>query len=243
MKAYSVPAMFVICIFFNNSANAQATTNVYSSVVNPDLKGIEYRAAFVPEDENITSRFRHRLHYQRPFHENLRWRTVIQGSDTINGDLNLDFFQAELLWQIRNSTVHGWDSALRFDTRISRDGVNPDRIGVNWSNQFNLNDRWQARAIFLTAKDLGDHKRRGVLIRTWTQFRYRLQSGSTFALEMFNSYGRTHSFGSSERQKHQIGPLYSGRFNNGINYNLGILFGLSDAATDMDLRFFLSKTF
>ncbi len=243
MKAYSVPVMLVICIFFNNSANAQATTNVYSSVISSALQGIEYRAAFVPEDGNIASRFRHRLHYQRLFKENLRWRTVIQGSDTINGNLDLDFFQAELLWQIRNSSVHSWDSALRFDARISLDNVNPDRIGVNWSNQFNLSDRWQARAIFLTAKDLGDGKRSGVLIRTWTQLRYRLQSGSTFAIEMFNSYGRTHSFGPFQRQKHQIGPLYSGRFNNGINYNLGILFGVSDAATNIDLRFFLSKSF
>jgi len=189
------------------------------------------------------ARFRQRLHYQRPFKDHFRWRAVMQGSDTLNGDFDLELFQAELLWQIRNSSDHGWDSAIRFDTRVSKDGMNPDRIGVNWSNQFNFANRWQARAIFLTAREIGKRKRSGVLIRTWTQIRYRLQNDSTVALEPFNTYGRTPSFGSFQRQKHQIGAAYSGRFSNGLNYNLGILFGISDAATNMDLRFFLSKFF
>lgn len=240
---YSTSVTLLLSIVFCSFANAQATTNVYSSVVNPELQGIEYRAAFAPEDGNTASRFRQRIHYQRPVKENLRLRGVIQGSDTVNGDLDLEFFQAELQWQIRNSTTHGWDSALRFDARISEDDVNPNRFGVNWSNQFNFSERWQARAIFLTAKDLGDRKKSGVLIRTWSQLRYRLLNGSTIALEMFNSYGRTPSFGSFERQKHHIGPLYSGRFNNGLSYNLGMRFGLSHASTDVDLRFYLSKNF
>ena len=233
----------LLSIFSCSFVNAQATSNVYNSVINLGQQSIEYRMAFVPEDGNKASRFRQRLHYQRPINEHLRWRGVIQGSDTINGDHDLDFFQAELQWQFRNSSTHGWDSALRFDARHSEDNVNPDRIGINWSNQFNFADHWQARAILLTAKELGNRKRSGVLIRTWTQLRYRLLNGSTVALEMFNTHGRTPSFGSFERQKHQIGPLYSARFSNGLSYNLGMLFGVSHASTAVNLRFFLSKSF
>ncbi|MDG2089570.1 MAG: hypothetical protein P8J61_00425 [Gammaproteobacteria bacterium] len=244
MKAfYSSYFTLLLSLFPCSFVNAQATTNVYSSVINLEQQGIEYRAAFVPEDGGTDSRFRHRLHYQRPLKENLRWRGVVQGSDTVNGDFDLDFFQAELQWQIRNSSTHGWDSALRFDARISEDDVNANQIGVNWSNQFNFAERWQARAILLTAKDLGDRKLSGVLIRTWTQLRYRLLNGSTVALEMFNSYGRTPSFGSYERQKHNIGPLYSGQFSNGLRYNVGMLFGVSHASTEIDFRFFLNKSF
>lgn len=244
MKAiHSTLITLLISIISCSLAHAQATTNVFNPIVNPELQGVEYRAAFVPEDGNKASRFRQRIHYQRPSHENLRWRGVIQGSDTINGGFDLEFFQAELQWQIRNSNAHGWDSALRFDARISEDKVNPNRIGVNWSNQFNFAERWQARAIFLTAKDLGNRKKSGVLIRTWSQLRYRLLNGSTIALEMFNSYGRTPSFGSFENQKHHIGPLYSGRLSNGLSYNLGMRFGVSQASSDVDLRFYLSKSF
>lgn len=60
---------------------------------------------------------------------------------------------------------------------------------------------------------------------------------------MFNSYGRTPSFGSFQQQKHQIGPAFIGRFTNGLSYNLGMLFGVSEAASDLDLRVFLSKSF
>jgi hypothetical protein len=165
------------------------------------------------------------------------------GESFINEELELEWFQGELQWQIRNASEHGWDSALRFDARLSKDGVNPDRFGINWSNQFSLGGPWQARAILLTTRDIGARARSGVLIRTWTQLRYRLQNGSTVAMEMFNSYGRTPSFGSFEKQKHQIGPAYTSRFGNGLSYNLGMLLGVSDAASDIDLRVFLSKSF
>jgi hypothetical protein len=81
------------------------------------------------------------------------------------------------------------------------------------------------------------------LIRTWTQLRYGLENGANIALEMFNSYGRTPSFGVFDKQKHQIGPAFTGRFRNGLSYNVGMLFGVSKAASDLDLRVFLSKSF
>lgn len=240
---YLALAVLWVALFHSAIVSAQATINVFSPVVNLNQQGVEYRAAYVPDDGNKPSRFRQRVHYQRPINDNLRWRTVVQGSDTINQDFDLEFYQAELQWQIRNNNEHGFDSAFRFDARISEDGVNPNRVGINWTNQFNFAERWQARAIFLAARDIGEHKRSGVLIRTWSQLRYRLLNGSSIALEMFNSYGRTPSFGSFDKQRHQVGTLYSGSFANGLNYNLGVLFGASDAATDMDLRFFLSKNF
>jgi len=238
-----VHVILLMSIFFCDSVNAQSTSNVYSSVVNPDQQGIEYRMAFVPEEGSTPSRFRERLHYQRPFKEDFRWRAVIQGSDTNNGDFDLELFQAELLWQIRNTSDHGWDSALRFDARLSKDNKTSDRIGVNWSNQLNFGGPWHARAILLAARDMGDRARSGVLIRTFTQLRYRLQNGSNVAIEMFNSYGRTPSFGSFDSQKHQIGPAYIGRFDNELNFNLGMLFGVSNAASDVTLRLFVSKSF
>ena len=240
---YSSHVALLLSFFLCSALNAQSTTNVYSSVVNPVQQNIEYRMALVPEDGSTPSRFRERLHYQRPFKEHFRWRGVIQGSDTVNGELELEWFQAELQWQIRNTSEHGWDSALRFDARLSKDGINPDRYGINWSNQFSLGGPWQARAILLTTRDIGSRARSGVLIRTWTQLRYRLQNGSNVALEMFNSYGRTPSFGSFQKQKHQIGPAFIGRFENGLSYNLGMRFGVSDSASDVDLRFFLGKSF
>lgn len=242
-RFYSLHIVLCLSVFLCSTLYAQATTNAYSSVVNPEQQGLEYRAAFTPEEGNRPSRFRERIHYQRPFKEHFRWRGIIQGSDTINGELELEWFQAELQWQIRNTSSHGWDSALRFDARISKDGINPDRFGLNWSNQFSLGGPWQARAILLTTRDIGSRARSGVLIRTWTQLRYRLENGANIALEMFNSYGRTPSFGVFDKQKHQIGPAFTGRFRNGLSYNVGMLFGVSKAASDLDLRVFLSKSF
>tara|TARA_R100001163_G_C5054250_1_gene190798 strand:- start:453 stop:680 length:228 start_codon:yes stop_codon:yes gene_type:complete len=50
-------------------------------------------------------------------------------------------------------------------------------------------------------------------------------------------------FGSFNTQRHRIGPAFNGRFGNGFNFNLGVLIGINDVASNVDIRAALIKTF
>jgi hypothetical protein len=233
---------FLILFFFCNTALAQTTGSIYGSTITAGQQGIEYRMAFVPDDGETPSYFSQRVHYQKSVNNNIRLRALIQGSDKTSGDIELDLIQAELLWQFRSRASHGWDSALRFDARLNQNN-GADRFALNWSSQLDFAERWRARFIALTARELGSKARSGVAFQTRGQISYGLQSGPRIALEMFNSYGRTPSFGSFKTQRHQIGPAIIGRFENGLTYTVGALFGVSASASDFDLRIFLGKGF
>lgn len=241
-KHYICSTFLLAVTVLSSFAQAQTTGNVYSSVITPQEQAFEYRAAFVPASGTTDSRFGNRLHYQRAFRDNKRWRAILQGSDTRSGDLQFDFLQTELLWQFRHNRSDGWDSALRFDARISDSNL-ADHIGLNWSSQWNFNQRWQARFLILTARQLGGNAHSGVSIEIRERISYRLQNGKNLALEMFNVYGHTTGFGDFETQHHRLGPNFSGRLSGDWSFSLGVLFGLSDAASDVDVRAALIKSF
>tara|TARA_R100001143_G_C3360319_1_gene135003 strand:+ start:3866 stop:4603 length:738 start_codon:yes stop_codon:yes gene_type:complete len=244
MRRSTISVFYIVLFLGSPSLQGQTTGNVYNPVITTGESAFEYRTAYVPASGANSGRFAHRVHYQKQdFQDNLRWRTLIQASDVTAGQQELDFFQAELLWQFRNRSTHGWDSSLRFDGRISTNDRLADRVGVNWATQRNINSRWQLRGIVFAAHELGDQSRSGTFLETRARISYRLQSGSTAALEMFNAYGRSNNTGSFQTQRHRIGPMFSGNLGRGFAFNLGVLWGLSDAADNIDIRAALIKNF
>ena len=54
---------------------------------------------------------------------------------------------------------------------------------------------------------------------------------------MFNRYNTTSELGSCDDQRHSIGGVLKGSFNEQTSYRLNALVGVSDAAADFELRF------
>ena len=230
----------VLLLVFTLPAMAQNTSGVFGPEVTPGSRAFEFRTVYSPSTRERGDRFASRFHYQQSVSDNLRLRGLIIGSNRQGAGFDFDVVQFEALYQFKEDEINGWDSALRLDFQHGKN--RPDLAGLHWTNDFKLNDRWGLRAVLLTAIQTGNQRNKGVFLQTRSSLRYRTDTGHTLQLQMFNTYGSTANFPGFNDQVHTIGPAISGKLTQGWAFEMGALFGFSDRASNVDFRFFLSKS-
>ncbi len=218
-------------------AAAQNTGGVFPPIVNEGHKSAQYRITYDPDSEGLSQR----VHYQQSINGNLMWRGLVSARKTADSDVDFDFIQAELFWELSDDE-DDWKTGFRFDARI-RDDDRPGLIGVHWTNQFPVTENWFGRFVALSASDIGDDARDGVFIQTRGNLFTRLDGGQTVGVELFNSYGSTDNFLDLDKQGHQLGPFASFPISDDMSVFTGALFGLTEASADAELRFWISRAF
>jgi len=221
-----------------NPAAAQNTGGVFGPVVNPDDISIEYRGTVNPETERVAQR----LHVQRSINNSLRPRILVQGSSGPGDSFNVDFIQAELLWDLTSDDSKPFQTALRFDGQVRTDD-GADLLGINWINQLKFGKGWQARFLVLSAVQLGDASADGVFLQTRANLQRKLTDNFALGGEIFNFYGSTDNFPDFDDQVHQIGPYGTLKIGGGFSLFGGALFGLTGASPDSELRLWVTKSF
>lgn len=224
------------------SASAQTTGTVFGPDVNADDREFEYRIAAGYPDSDGKADFAHRIHYQQALNDTLRWRALASWSDGAGADFEFDHVQAELVWQLVERTPGGYSTALRFDGRIAEGDDVPHEIGVNWTNQWRLNEEWRVRALLLFDRDVGPRSDDDWIMETRASVYRSLDNGLSVGLESFNEFGGVDAgFGGFDDQAHQLGPVVSGDLVAGVEWSGGVLFGLSDGADDLDFMLRLTR--
>lgn len=222
-------------------ASAQNTGGVFGPVVNEGHKSFQYRATLDPDTASGITGFAQRLHYQQAINGDLMWRILGQTRKTQASDFDFDFIQAELFWHLTDDDGSPYQTGLRFDARVRNDN-RPEQLGLNWTNEWNLEEGWQLRAIALSAVQLGDNSANGVLLQTRGHIAKSVGGGKRLGVELFSTYGSTSNFGSFNKQSHTIGPFATAPLGHNFSVFGGVLFGISDAAADTELRLWLTKS-
>lgn len=222
------------------SATALNTTSVFSPDVRAGSQAAEYRLSFVPQsgDDAIA----HRLHYQRAWSEDWRWRFIGLLSDRGADDLEYRYMRLELQNQFLSDEVGDWDAAVRYEFQIADNDDRPSRVRVAFTAKRDLDARWQIRGNFLTGREFGAESGEGYLLETRAQIT-RAVGDYRLGIESFNDFNDTQDVGGFDDQAHQIGPVLKGRFGGGWKFLLSGLFGVSDGADDHDIRLHLTRGF
>ena len=222
-------------------AFAQSASGVSGADVKAGDSSFEYRAAFAPEDDGRDEGFAHRLHFQHAFDDSWRGRVIVTQGKRGAEALTTQSVGVEILRQfLESEKTGGWDSAIRVDGTIPVEDGRPGRARIAWLNGLEFDDHWEARANVYFSSEFGDLRKDGVAIETREEMTYKLPSGMKIGAQMFNAYGTTDHFGSFDAQKHQLGPVLKGKVGKRVKYEFSTLFGLSRAASDADIRFFIS---
>lgn len=216
---------------------AQNTGGVFPPNVNEGHSSWQYRVAFDPDSDRMAQR----LHYQKSLDSDLMWRVLGQVRKTDGSDVDFDFFQAELFWELSDDSSP-WRTGLRFDARV-RDRGRPGLVGIHWTNHVQLDERTRVRFLAMSLAEVGDGGRSGVFIETRADFAHRLQSGIEIGVELYNNYGPTRDFGSFNEQSHQFGPVVTVPTGQGWSVLAGVLLGISDAAPDQDYRLWVTRSY
>ncbi len=237
LSAFAAVSLFALA----SPVMAQSTSGVSGADVKDGEDLIEYRFAYSPEDDGKDEGFTHRLHYQHGFSDSWRGRILLTLGKHGADPLKAQTASVEILHQFRESeNTGGWDSAIRFDGNIPLEDGLPGRARVAWHNQFELDKHVELRGVILFGHEFGDRAKDGVSIETREEATYKLPSGIKIGAQMFNAYGTTDHFGAFDEQRHQLGPVLKGKLGNHMKYEFGALFGLSRAASDADIRLFVS---
>lgn len=230
-------AAFLLGVLAPDVSSAQSTSNVFGPVVDEGHVSAQHRIAYSPDNDGLVNR----LHYQRAINGDFRWRIIGQARKTDESNLDFDFVQGELLWDLREDG-HDWRPGLRLDVRV-RDDDRPGLIALNWVNQIQLSPKVRARATAISSFDVGDDARDGMFLQTRGHLRYSLPERRAVGVEMFNRYGSTADFADFEDQRHQIGPFVTTPLPSGFSLFASALFGVTESTSDTDLRIWTTRRF
>lgn len=220
---------------------AQSTSGVSGADVKAGDDSFEYRLAFSPENDGKEEGFNHRFHYQHAFNDSWRARVILSQGKRGAEALTTQSVGIEILKQfLESESTGGWDSAIRVDGLIPTEDGHPGRARIAWLNGFDLDEHWDMRANIYFGREFGNLAKDGVSVETREELTYKLDSGVKIGAQMLNGYGTTAHFGSFDSQKHQFGPVLKGKVGKHVKYELGALFGVSRAASDADIRLFVS---
>jgi len=232
--------LYIFVLFFPSSILAQGGAGVFPPMVEQGHKSLEYRAAVDPATRADEIGFLHRIHYQQSINSDFMWRVIGQTRKTNNTYFDFDFIQTELFWDLSEDNQK-YRTGLRFDARL-RDNNRPNQLGLNWTNQYNFDDNWYARALLMTSVQVGNNSVDGVTLQTRWQLAKRLRQGQTVGLELYNNYGNERDSASFDEQNHSIGPIYVRSLGTGWSIFSSALFGLSDRAADTELKVWITKS-
>lgn len=221
------------------SAHAGNTGGVFGPVIQAGDRSLQYRYANALGENGAADNFAHRLHAQYAFNRHYRARVVAQYRDQPSGS-TFDQLRLELQHQFIDSRQTGgiWNSALRGDLVI-RDDKRPEDIGLHWTNQWTLSERWQATALLFTIRQTGDNRLPGVQVSSRYRLAYRYHDAHSVALESYNSHGPLNALGIPDAQPQQAGPALSGQWQQ-LGYKLAYLRGLNSATPTETLSLWLT---
>jgi len=219
------------------TAFGQSVGGVFGPVVNAGHKSAQIRLGFDPDSEQMATR----VHYQQSLNDDILVRATVQTRKTNDSDLDLNFVDAIVFWQLPNIAAH-WQTGVRIDARARSDG-RPNAFNAHWMNQFALSDDLSLRAIVMTSKDVGADARDGIFVQTRTSLTYKLPNSIGIGAEFHNGYGSSGNFGNFDDQNHQFGIFANIPFEEKWSVYTGILTGVSDAAPDTNLKLWFSRKF
>ncbi len=218
------------------SGAAWAVRSVNSPYVTKgDLK-LEWRGAYDFDSENKSQRGAQGYDLKLIYGVTDYWATEMEGEGLKSGSAGSELRLTTLEWQNRFQFTGPKDwigSGLRLGYRRSFIGT-PDRL----------------QAKLLLAKDIGKVSSTGNLILTKEigsgaaalqgglalSSRYKWKSWLEPGAEWYSDFGQLRDPGKFSRQNHSAGPVFYGQLTPNLRYDIGYLFGISDAAPDGELK-------
>lgn len=217
------------------SAAAQNTGGVFPPNVDEGHKSAQYRVAFNTD----TNGFAQRLHYQQAINGDFMWRVIGQTRETDSSDVDFDFLQAELFWELSPENTD-YRTGVRFDARL-RDDNRPHQVGLNWMHQWKFSEGWTARLVGLSSVQFGDNNADGIFLAPRAHLSRKLDT-VTLGVEYYGNFGSTDEFTLSKTGQ-TAGPFISTKLTGKTSIMAGVQIGLNNAAPDTDLRLWLTQGF
>ncbi len=235
-----------IC-FFGMPKEAHATKKVYSPIVEKGELEIEARGSYdVDERRDKDDVQKHK--YALGYGVSDRWFTEIYGEierAKNSDDEDLDFSFTALSWENRfQLTEQGQlpvDVGVYLEYEASFEDKHPDKLEAKLLLEKSLTDFTHTLNLTLE-QQVGRHPSEDLGGGVAWSSKYRLKEWFMPGFEWHSDFGELAQTVSYQDQKHQLGPVFYGKVGQ-IKYDVGYLFGISDAAPKCELKWIMEYEF
>ncbi|MEL6686161.1 MAG: hypothetical protein AAFP97_00910 [Pseudomonadota bacterium] len=228
-------ALGLMLLSASRPALAQSTGSVASPVIKP---GATFGLAGAVGWEDGETNFAHRLDYRQTVGETTRLSAIAFFNDR-GGAYRFRRFAVEAMHQFA-SDREGWSSAAqaRLIVPDGNDGVTGLRLA--WINRWKPAVGGELRLIGLATREFGADRESGLALETRGEATWAIGADTRVGLQTYNRYNNTTNFGAFRTQRHSVGGVLKGSLTDTVSYRINAVTGMSEPATDFELRFRLN---
>lgn len=175
------------------------------------------------------------------------WKAAIFGrfNKSATGSLRYQLTAIENIIQLTEQGKYWLDAGVYLEYKLAADDSDPDGVEVKLLLEKNINDFTHTLNLILE-QDVGSKADKDLEFEYGWKTRKIITPHMKLGIEAFGKLGELKDIKSLQEQVHRIGPVFYHEFEIGtqeIEYNIGWLFGLTDASPDNTLRWQLEIPF
>lgn len=224
---------------------ANPIKTVGTGVVNEGQTTVELRSGFSVDDKSAghDGRFQTRQLIDHGFTDAYALRfTAIQDNRGI-GEYEHDLMMLDNRVQLFERDTHGFDGGFRL-TYMLRDGdKKPDIAETRWITHIPFWDNYEFRHHVIVQHQVGPDSVSGIMPELRWQVTRPLIGKHRIGAEMFNEFRNLREDYAFNDQWHDAGILVTGPLYGATRYHAGYRHGISDAAPDHAVKFFVGYDF
>jgi len=223
--------------------NAEAK-KVYSPIVEQGEIEFEYLMDYdIDADPTKNTNARHQFEFE--FGVTDRWMTAVYGDFRKRPGKAFAYqgMKWENIYQLFEQGERFMDAGLYFEYIIPQSALNkPDafefKLLLEKENGHLINT-----LNLILKKELGAKAKKNTAIGYGWKSNWRWKRYLEPGIEVYGSLGELGNTNPLAKQTHQAGPVLTGKFRNGMAYELGYLFGLTSASPQGAIKFILAYEF
>lgn len=240
---FRISALSALFCLMGTSAYA-GIGGIGNATVNKGDLATHYRASISTDDDNsqLDGRFRSRFMADYGFTDDFALGLYVQG-DNRNGDnQELDALMLDARFEWAEVKTHGYYSGLRLRYTFKDGDKKPDNAHARFIFGKPIG-KWDFRINQIFAYEIGEGSGGGIGIDTRLQASYQYHPEHRIGVESFSDFGYGSRWNNFDEQNHTVGPVLAGKVMDGLTYETGYRYGLSEAAPDHTFKLFLVQHF
>ena len=215
-----------------------------NATVNEGQLTAHWRTSYSADDENagLDDRFRNRAMLDYGFTDDFALGLYMQTDNRGNDNHEHDAMIGEARFELADIKTNGYYTGFRIRYTHKDGDKTPSNAQLRLIAGVPIG-KWDLRINQNFAYEVGPDAKGGVGVDTRLQSTYFYHPDHRAGIESFSDFGygsRTPDF---SEQNHTMGPIFAGKIDDGLFYEVGYRRGLSQAAADNTVKLFISKDF
>jgi hypothetical protein len=228
-------------------AHASSIGAVGSPKVEAGKTSLELRFGYHEAEESSSQdeRFRSRVHLDHGFNDFYALRVIASQDRRKNDNLEQDTLGFENRFYLLKAKEHGFGFGARAGYNHKDGDKKPSVLTFGLYGLVPLDD-YELRVNQMFEHAVGEDREPGLSAELRVQATKEIVKKLRLGIESFHDFDNLNELSGYSAQAHTIGPVLKGRMFEGfgnMQYEAGYRAGISDAAPDHTVKFFLSTSF